>query len=269
MKNLFITSIAALSILFTANYSYAQATVAMDFNRADCNGTMHHLFTNDLDSGNVVIHEFFMGGGCLPCITAGQTLEIMKSGLMAAHPGKIRAYVSGYSDGMSCATVIQPWCTSNSITSTPIDSGAALVAYYGGFGMPTIVILAGTTHKVIYTDIGFTASDTIAMKDSINKFFNPGSAGIIENKVLPYSIHIAPNPASNVLNINMQIKDAGNLSMDIMDITGKLTSATVRENVEKGTYSKNINIADLAGGLYIVKVTLNGETSYSKLAIAK
>ncbi len=268
MKKLILSSIVACTAFFTSNTSFGQATVGMDFNRADCNGTMHHLFTNDLDSGNVVILEFFMGGGCVSCITAGQTLEIMKTGLNAAHPGKIRAYVSGYQNSMPCSTVLA-WTMANGITSTPIDSGASQVAYYGGFGMPTIVILAGNDHKVIYTDIGFSSSDTVGMKDSISKFFNSSATGITEHTVAAYSLSLSPNPASNVVNLSMQIMDAGELTIDIADFTGKTVMHAVNDQVTKGSFVRAINTTNLANGLYLLRATLNGATSVSKITIAK
>jgi hypothetical protein len=268
MKKIIFTSIIAVISVLSINNSFAQATIAMDFNRADCNGTMHHLFTNDLDSGNVVILEFFMGGGCASCIAAGHTLESMKTGLLAAHPGKIRAYTSGYSNSMNCATAMS-WISSNGFTSTPIDSGAAQVAYYGGFGMPTIVILAGTSHRVIYTDIGFSSSDTTAMKDSINKFFNPASTNVANVNASFGSISLFPNPATNILSIEMQLMESGRLQIQIADITGKTISIVGDENVKVGSFSKTINISNFANGLYMVKATVNGNTSYSKLTIAK
>lgn len=268
MKKIFLSSIIVLISALSVNNSFAQATVAMDFNRMDCNGNMHHLFTNDLDSGNVVILEFFMGGGCASCISAGHTLETMKAGLLAAHPGKIRAYASGFQNSMNCSTV-STWVTSNGFTSTPIDSGAAQVAYYGGFGMPTIVILAGTTHKVIYTDIGFSSGDTVGMKDSISKFFNPSSVGINEVNASVGSISISPNPANNSVAIRMHIITGGNLAIQITDITGKLITTVINEYVTLGDFSKNIGISELPGGLYVVRTTLNGQTSFSKLTIAK
>ncbi len=268
MKKIILSSVIAMASLFSANNSFAQATVAMDFNRADCNGNMHHLFTNDLDSGNVVILEFFMGGGCASCITAGHSLEAMKVGLLAAHPGKIRSYASGFQNSMDCS-VVSAWVTSNGFTSTPIDSGAAQVAYYGGFGMPTIVILAGNTHKVIYTGIGFSAGDTVGMKDSISKFFNPGTAAIKESTASVTSVNVSPNPAANAVVLEASILTAGNLTIQLTDITGKLLSTVVNENVVPGAFSKKISTAELPDGLYMVRTVLNGYTSVAKLTVAK
>lgn len=268
MKKLFIYSLVSLILIGTSVNSFAQATTAMDFNRADCNGVMHHLFTNDLDSGNVVILEFFMGGGCISCITAGQDLETMKTGLLAAYPGKIRSYASGYTNSMNCSTVFN-WVNSNGFTSTPIDSGATQVAYYGGFGMPTIVILAGNDHKVIYTGIGYSASDTVTMKTSVNNFFNPSAVQVagVNNAITTFNLY--PNPTRNTTDLSLQLKENGLMQIYITDVTGKIIYSSSEENASAGHYSKTLNTRELANGLYVVGVTFNGQTSYTKLSIAK
>ncbi len=258
--------ITTLALALTAGFAHAQTT-AMDFNRADCNGFMHHLFTNDLDSGNVVILEFYMGGGCTSCITAGHALESLKTTLLAAHPGKIRSYASGYLNTMYCSAV-STWVSSNGFTSTPIDSGAAQVAYYGGFGMPTIVILGGTSHSILYTDIGFTNSDTIAMKSIINSFF----AGTLDTKSVTNTenmFSVFPNPASDNLNFKLSLNEPGNVKLQIMNVSGEVLSVSKFEHAAVGNFTKTINTSDLANGLYMIKATANGHNYFSRFTIAR
>jgi len=258
--------ITSLAIALTAGFAQAQTT-AMDFNRADCNGFMHHLFTNDLDSGNVVILEFFMGGGCTSCITAGHALESMKASLLAAHPSKIRSYASGFLNTMNCATV-SSWVSTNGFTSTPNDSGEAQVAYYGGFGMPTIVILGGTAHSILYTDIGFTNSDTVAMKSIINSFF----AGTLDTKAITSTenmFSVFPNPASDKLHLRLSLKEQANVSVQVMNVAGEVFSVSTFENVPAGTFSKAINTSGLANGLYVARASVNGSTYYSRFSVAR
>src|SRR5438270_7109205 len=87
--------------------SLAQTT-ALNFNRNDCNGVNHDLFT-ELNAGNAVILEFFMLS-CSACVTAGQKLESMKATLLAQYPGKIKSYAFGFQDSYTCAS-IKNWVT--------------------------------------------------------------------------------------------------------------------------------------------------------------
>jgi thiol-disulfide isomerase/thioredoxin len=267
MKKTFPLLIVTLLLSLTTHLSIAQPTTAMDFNRVDCDGNMHRLFANDLDSGNVVIIEFFMGGGCMPCIEAGQTLETLKTALLAAHPDKIRSYATCFLDTYGCPAT-RMWVISNHFTSTPIDTGHDMVMYYGGFGMPTVVVLAGTDHSVIYLSQGFPADDTTLIKNRVDRFY----AGTLDVKHLPTKenpISVYPNPANDVVNISMAVREPGNLSIQITDVTGKNVRSIIKEKIKAGEFVKTLNVADLPGGVYMVKTTVNETSSYSKFTITR
>ena len=78
-----------VGLLLSIVVSKAQTT-ALDFNRIDCNGNSHHLYS-ELDSNNVVILEFIMLA-CNTCNDAGQDLTEMHSKLDIQFPGKVRFY---------------------------------------------------------------------------------------------------------------------------------------------------------------------------------
>ena len=257
------------SLILAAGTSNAQTT-ALDFNRKDCNGTMRHLFS-DLDAGNAVILEFFMAGGCAPCINAGNKLEDMKTDLLTKYPGKIMGYSFGYADSYS-KTVCASWVSDNSFTSIPMDSGAYHLAYYGGFGMPTIVVLGGgTAHSVLGSPyLSFTASDTITMANDIRTFLNT-TAGISEQKNIFSEINVYPNPANDNLNLKISLKENSLLKIDIVNTLGKLTETILNENVTAGFILKNISADHLAEGIYFIKISAGNDntTTYHKFSVAK
>src|SRR5436190_12402066 len=149
-----IKSIISFVLLFAAITAFAQTT-ALNFNRKDCNGVDRHLFA-DLDSGKAVILEYFMIN-CAPCPAAGIKLEAMKANLLTQYTGKVISYAIAFNNTYT-QTQVKNWVTGNGFSMIPMDSGAAQVAYYGGMGMPTIVILGGkTTHSVLGSPyIGFS-----------------------------------------------------------------------------------------------------------------
>ncbi|HEX8514730.1 MAG TPA: hypothetical protein VF868_00935, partial [Bacteroidia bacterium] len=185
--------------IFTFEISVTNAqTTAMNYNFTDCAGNPQSIFA-DLDAGKAVILEFFMNS-CSPCITAGQKLEAMKTDLLAEYPGMVKAYAFGYSNSYTCTT-INNWVNSNGFTSVPSDSGAAQVAYYGGMGMPTIVILGGgTAHSVLGTPyMGFSTSDTATMANDIRNFL--GSTASIKENTIFTQVSLFPNPAASETNL--------------------------------------------------------------------
>jgi hypothetical protein len=267
MKKYFRKSFLLAATILVANSSFAQTT-AMDFNRNDCNGVNRHLF-NDLDAGNAVILEFFMNN-CGSCVTAGGKLETMKSALLAQYPGMIKSYAIGYSNSYS-TTLVKNWVTNNSFTSIPMDSGAAQVAYYGGFGMPTIVILGGGTNHLVLGSpyVGFSTSDTTQMANDIRNFLNSAN-GISSNSVSATTVELFPNPAVESMNLDLVLSSPASVSIRITDILGKqLETVATNENHNAGKSTKKISVSQLAKGAYILEITINGNTQYKKFTVSR
>ena len=260
-----ILTISFFSIASVAAFQSQGQTTAMNFNIVDCNGTPHVLY-DDLDAGKAVIIEYFMTS-CSPCVTAGNTLESMKADLMAEFPGMIKAYAFGFNNSYSCATV-NNWVNTNGFTSYPSDSGAAQVAYYGGMGMPTIVILGGgTNHSVLGSPyIGFTTSDTTTMASDIRNFLN-GTSAVKENSSLINQVTVYPNPATAETNISFVLQQNAAVKIEVLDLSGRIIATVLNENAQAGTVTQKINTADVAEGNYIVRINANGSITQQKLNV--
>lgn len=259
------TLVLAMGISFSAFTSNAQTT-AMNFDILDCNSMPHNLFA-DLDAGKCVIIEFFMTS-CGSCITAGNRLEEMKADLLAEFPGMIKSYAFGYNNSYSCTTV-NNWVTTNGFTSYPSDSGAAQVAYYGGMGMPTIVIAGGVgTHDLLSAPyIGFTTSDTVTMGADIRNFLN--GVGIKENNSLVNNFTLFPNPANSEVKISFNLTESNSVKIDLIDLTGRVITNVMNESLPVGNISRTINTSSIAEGNYLVRINVNGTISQQKLTVVR
>jgi thiol-disulfide isomerase/thioredoxin len=265
MKQLLTT----LCILLLGTASFAQPTTAMDFNRMDCNGNMRHLFT-DLDSGKVVILEFFMGPNCTSCMDAAQEIEGMKTQLLASYPGKVMTYALGFQNSYTCAT-ITTWVTSQGLTAIPMDSGATQVAYYGGFSMPTIVVVAGANHDIIYSanpnNGGYTPGDTSTMSTNIKNFFSPVSVESVPSPIA--SVQAYPNPANTEVHLTLQLNESSEISISMVDMTGRTVATVISDRVAAGEYHNSFDISRLASGSYFLKITANGTTSAQRINVVR
>ena len=259
MKRLF-TLLAAIA--FTIQVSNAQTT-AMDFNMNDCNGTMHNLYS-ELDQEKVVILEFFMTN-CNPCITAGNGLNTMRENLLVQYPGQVLFYQFPFNNSTNC-TVVSDWVTSHGYNSVAFDSGAAQVAYYGGFGMPTVVVVAGSSYQILYNELGFSTKDTQNIAMSIHDFFN--MSGISDQPSSITSFTVYPNPASGQATIQLQLKETTDLQLQLTDLSGKVVSTIFSGTVAAGKMEQSINTAAIADGLYLVKAMIGGKEMVSKLQVA-
>lgn len=255
--------ILGVFVSLTSISSKAQTT-AMNYDFIDCAGNPQSIFA-DLDAGKAVIIEFFMTS-CSPCIDAGQTLEVLKADLMAQFPGMIKAYAFGYSNTYTCS-VINSWVTTNGITSIPADSGANQVAYYGGMGMPTIVVLGGgTSHSVLGAPyLSYTTPDTTIMGTDIRNFLN--GTGVNENTNIISKLNLFPNPANTEVKISFEMKEITNLKVDLVDISGRLITTIADKKNQQGEVVETINTSLYAEGVYIININTNGIISQQKLNI--
>jgi thiol-disulfide isomerase/thioredoxin len=260
---LFVALMIAIPAIINAQ------TTAMDFNRMDCNGNTHHLFA-DLDSGKVVILEYFMGPNCSSCEDAAKEIDAMKTKFLAKYPGKVMSYAMGFQNSYSCS-IITTWVSNLGVSAIPMDSGALQVAYYGGFAMPTIAVVAGSDHKIIYTananNGGYTNGDTSKMSVEMNKFFNPTGVKNVQTSLT--AINIFPNPSSNLLNIEFDVKENANVNIKIVDIMGKVVKDVLNENIPKGHFIKTLQTNDIVQGFYMVNISVDGVITSNKIKIHK
>ncbi len=242
----------------------AQApTTAYDFNMNDCNGKMHHLFS-ELDSGNVVVMEFFMLS-CSPCIDAGHALDAMVTPMKKKYGEKVRFYQMGFTKSYTC-TQIKSWVSTNGFAnSVPFDSGDVQVAYYDGMGMPTIAVVAGKGHGVLFTSTSFAPkTDTAVISKAIHTFFNP--AGVL-NESISSTVSIYPNPVSNAFTLSLDSKKAGTLVITLTNLQGQKVADLPAENIKVGEWNKTISLPHLESGIYFLSGTVNGNFFTKKITI--
>lgn len=252
----------SIALMFVITISKAQT--AMQFSGVDCNNNPVDLFA-DLDAGKAVILHFYMPS-CGSCPPPAQKILAMANKINAMHPGMVKGYAFPFQNSTTC-TYSSSWVSSNSLSTlyAPMDSGATQVAYYGGFGMPTVVLLGGTDHRVMFSTQSFSTSDTTIMRDSILNLLN-GSTGIdgLTNTVFSFSVF--PNPANDNVSINLDLKDTSNLLIDVTDIAGKQV-AIISEEKQSGIVTKQFSTSVLPNGSYFVRVQVNGKTTTQKLTI--
>jgi hypothetical protein len=242
----------------------AQPTTAYDFNMNDCNGKWHHLFS-ELDSGNVVVMEFFMLS-CSPCIVAGHALDNMVIPLKNKYGEKVRFYQIGFTNSYTC-TQIQSWVSTNGfVTSVPFDSGAVQVAYYDGMGMPTIAVVGGKKHDVLFTSTDFKpTTDTATISKAIHTFF--GTTGISVTGKADVSVSVFPNPASHAITISLDMEKAAILNLVLADVQGREITTLFTGNVTTGINTKMVQLPELKNGIYFLQGDLNGKLFTKKITI--
>lgn len=261
MKKIFQIAIAACSLMIAGS---AFAQTAIDFNKNDCNGAPAHLYA-DLDAGKAVVLFYYMPS-CGSCPPPAQKIQAMANRINATHPGMVKAYAFPYNNTTTCA-YSQSWVTSNSLSLyAPMDSGAADVAAYGGFGMPTVVLVGGANHRVMFTTLSFSNSDTTIMRDSILGLISAPS-GIKSISGVTTDVSVYPNPASGNINVEFDLLASGALSITVADITGRQVAVIAEGYANAGVVKHTFNTSALANGIYTMSVSVGGATVNRKFNV--
>jgi len=253
-----------LLFAFTVSVNVSKAqTTAMDFTKNDCDGVSHHLFA-ELDAGNVIIMEYIMT--CNACIFAGHALEAMIADLDVQYPGKVKLYQIAYTNSYSCTTM-NNFKNTNGFNSTTFDQGATLVAYYGGFGMPTIAVAAGNTHDVLFTSVGFASGDTAQVGTAIRNYFIALSAPELPSNVNSFTSF--PNPGNDFVTVQLNLKNNASVKVQIVDLSGKLVKEFFTENMNSGVMEKKVDVSSISPGYYMLKAIVDGKDVFNKINIAR
>ena len=79
---------------------------------------------------------------------------------------------------------------------------------------------------------------------------------------------IVPNPTNGVTNLSFQLEEKSQVEINLYNIHGQLV-INIQPNMtmEKGSYNKKIDTNRLSAGLYIVKLSVNGEAVTQKVVI--
>ena len=80
-------------------------------------------------------------------------------------------------------------------------------------------------------------------------------------------INVAPNPANEMTNFNIILRNNKEVSIQIFDITGKLVDNVINGYFTKGLNTINYNSSDLNSGIYLYKVTTGDQVNSGKLII--
>lgn len=91
--------------------------------------------------------------------------------------------------------------------------------------------------------------------------------GIENSGASASSFTLYPNPAKDVVEVQFNLKKIAPVKVDIMDVTGKLAGSQVIKPVSTGDVSYRISLSAYDAGVYMMKVTIDGSSSVSRLVI--
>jgi hypothetical protein len=230
---------------------FAQS-VAQDWTKSDCSGKTHHLF-DELDNGKVVLMQFDMMN-CTYCTAAAYNTDQIIKDFQVSNPGRVVMYSMGYNNATTC-DLMKSWVSTNKFSFDIIEKCPEDVTYYGGMGMPTIVVTGGWDHKVYYNKLGFNTSDNASIKAAINAALL--KAGIDEPKTDLSEFALFPNPAGIQARLSYTVGSGQMVQIDLFDMLGNKVRNIANEVQAAGLHTAEIYTSGLSNGMYIVRINGN------------
>jgi hypothetical protein len=91
--------------------------------------------------------------------------------------------------------------------------------------------------------------------------------GITESAISNSNLSVFPNPASDNMNVKFTLKEASDVTVDLMDINGNKVANLVSENGMKGDINKSFNVSSYSKGVYFLKIKDEKSSSLKKIVI--
>ena len=84
------------------------------------------------------------------------------------------------------------------------------------------------------------------------------------------TVNILPNPAINFFTLSITGENGTEVAVDIRDMSGRMIRNNIVKSVIRNNKSEsNINLQDIAPGIYNVTVDMKGKVSTHKLIVVK
>jgi hypothetical protein len=146
------------------------------------------------------------------------------------------------------------------------DDILILAGHYGG-AEEVAFMTAQTTFEgtvIGYTDDG--SSFQLLEPGAIIIRLVEGATSINENSLIS-STSVYPNPTNDIATLNFELKEVANVSIEVVDYTGKVISTQNLGSVSNGSHT--INTTNISEGIYFANLIVNGNVTTNKLVVSK
>lgn len=94
------------------------------------------------------------------------------------------------------------------------------------------------------------------------------SVGVNDMNAIEHQLVIYPNPSSQFININYQLKNEAIVNIELIDIVGKTTKTLLNKaNQPADKYKQQFSVSDLNSGVYFIRLKIDQNESIIKLII--
>lgn len=129
----------------------------------------------------------------------------------------------------------------------------------------------GNLVTLTVTDTTVLSKDTTHISQhiySVSWTVSYTTVGIKEVKA-KLELTIFPNPASEFLNVNYSLKDESEITLSLIDASGRVVLKERPFKAKPGDYSTKLDVASVSPGNYVLAFKLNQQTIHQNIIISK
>jgi hypothetical protein len=93
--------------------------------------------------------------------------------------------------------------------------------------------------------------------------------GVEENDLAISKLGIHPNPTSGNINVNFELEQSENVTIEVLDLLGKSVSVQNFGTLVSGAQKLNMDLSDLNSGIYFVKINAGNKVTTQKVNVIK
>ncbi len=142
------------------------------------------------------------------------------------------------------------------------NEGSTMLAYNNYFD--AIVPFGGTYYVTSLDSVIFPNEKGLIPNVSLSTKMWPTATSNVTKETT--SLNVYPNPASDVINVNLSMEKASQrVIYKVLNTSGQIVSSETHNNVQSEVYTYNTN--KLASGVYYMIVMLDNKTMYRKFTV--
>lgn len=151
----------------------------------------------------------------------------------------------------------------------------------GAAGSLPATMTDGSDYSHTYSIAKDAAWDLTKMKavamfvdNATGEVINAGKSGYVtvglnENELSNFETSVYPNPTNGLANVVISLEEAANVSMQVVDLNGKVVFNKGAENLSAGQFMYNVDLSEVPNGFYFAKVVVNNVVKTIKISVSK
>ncbi len=258
MKHL-LTLLIMSVLLFSNTTAQTVGQPAPDFTLKTLEDTDYSLSGN---KGKVIL-AFMVGYACPLCIASSPDVKTELQNVFSSN-SNFQFLVIDTWDGSTSA--VNGFKNNTGLSAIFLQKGGSVATSWSTTYDRLVVI--DSEGKMVFKGSKAARSDVSSAKTAIQTALNNITTSVTDlEKTKPVSLgQNFPNPVIGRTNIEFSIAGAGEVSLKIIDLTGRTVATPINEKLNAGTHSVQLETENIPNGIYFYRLDL-GDYSVSKKMI--